>query len=130
MRVSLDQYCINVSDLARSELFYTEGLGLSVTHRIEIPGVSEVVLAGASGNRLQLAYHHDQSGPIQHGGGLWKLYLDTDDCNALYARALAAGAEAVSAPQHLAEWNVDVAFIRDPDGYLFEIVQMGAHTGG
>lgn len=125
MRVSLDQYCINVSDLARSERFYTEGLGLTVTHRIEIPGVSEVVLAGASGNRLQLAYHHAQSGPIRHGEGLWKLYLDTDDCAGLYERALAAGAEAVSGPQHLAQWNVSVAFIRDPDGYLFEIVQTG-----
>ena len=67
MRSSLDQYCINVSDLARSERFYTEALGLSVTHRIEIPGVSEVVLAGASGNRIQLARHHEQSGPIEHG---------------------------------------------------------------
>jgi lactoylglutathione lyase len=126
MRSSLDQYCINVSDLARSERFYTEALGLSVTHRIEIPGVSEVVLAGASGNRIQLARHHEQSGPIEHGNALWKLYLDTDDCEGLYARAIAAGAEAVSGPQHLAQWNVSVAFIRDPDGYLFEIVQMHA----
>lgn len=126
MRASLDQYCINVTDLERSVRFYEEALGLAVTHRIEIPGVSEVVLAGASGNRLQLAHHHDYSGPIQHGNGLWKLYLDTDDCAGLYARAVAAGAEAVSAPQHLAQWNVSVAFIRDPDGYLFEIVQM--HT--
>lgn len=129
MRVSLDQYCINVRDLARSERFYTEGLGLTVTHRIEIPGVSEVVLKGASGNRLQLAWHHDADGAIQHGNGLWKLYLNTDDCAGLYARSVAAGAEAVSAPQHLAEWNVHVAFIRDPDGYLFEIVQMGGAAG-
>jgi lactoylglutathione lyase len=129
MRVSLDQYCINVSDLARSERFYTEGLGLSVTHRIEIPGVSEVVLEGASGNRIQLAKHHGNDQPIEHGHGLWKLYLNTDDCAGLHARALAAGAESVSEPVHLAEWNVDVAFIRDPDGYLFEIVQMGGPTG-
>jgi catechol 2,3-dioxygenase-like lactoylglutathione lyase family enzyme len=98
MRVSLDQYCINVSDLARSERFYTEGLGLSVTHRIEIPGVSEVVLEGASGNRIQLAHHHGNDQPIQHGHGLWKLYLNTDDCAGLHARALAAGAESVSDP--------------------------------
>jgi lactoylglutathione lyase len=92
--------------------------------------VSEVVLEGASGNRIQLAHHHGNDQPIQHGHGLWKLYLNTDDCAGLHARALAAGAESVSEPVHLAEWNVDVAFIRDPDGYLFEIVQMGAHTGG
>jgi lactoylglutathione lyase len=130
MRVSLDQYCINVSDLARSERFYTEGLGLAVTHRIEIPGVSELVLEGASGNRLQLAHHDGYNQPIQHGNGLWKLYLNTDDCAGLYARAIAAGAEAVSPPNYLAQWNVHVAFVRDPDGYLFEIVQMDAPPRG
>jgi len=123
MKTSLDQFCINVSDLERSVRFYEQALGLTVTHRLEIPNVSEVVLAGAGGNRMQLAQHHDRSGPVEHGTALWKLYLATDDCAALYARALAGGAEAVSGPQHLAQWNVTVAFFKDPDGYLFEIVQ-------
>ena len=59
MKTSLDQYCINVSDLKKSVAFYQDVLGLEVTHRIEIPGVSEVVLAGEDGNRIQLAWHHD-----------------------------------------------------------------------
>ena len=126
MTTTVDQFCINVTDLDRSVRFYEATLGLTVTHRIEIPGVSEVVLAGESGNRLQLAKHHERSGPIDHGTGLWKLYLATDDCAALYARALAAGAEAVSPPQHLEQWNVTVAFFKDPDGYLFEVVQNAA----
>ena len=126
MRTSLDQYCINVTDLERSVRFYEQTLGLTVTHRIEIPNVSEVVLAGASGNRVQLARHHDRAGPIEHGSALWKLYLDTDDCAGLYQRAIAGGAEAVSGPQHLEQWNVTVAFFKDPDGYLFEVVQSHA----
>lgn len=129
MRSSLDQCCINVRDLARAERFYTEGLGMVVTHRIEIPGVSEVVLQGSCGNRLQLAHHHGYDQPIQHGNGFWKLYLGTDDCSALHARAVAAGAEDVSAPQHLAQWNVRVAFVRDPDGYLLEIVESETDKG-
>lgn len=48
MKTSLDQICINVSDLERAVRFYEQALGLAVTHRIEIPGVSEVVLAGAA----------------------------------------------------------------------------------
>jgi lactoylglutathione lyase len=123
MNTTVDQFCINVTDLERSVRFYEGTLGLTVTHRIEIPGVSEVVLSGPTGGRMQLAKHHDRNGPINHGDGLWKLYLATDDCEGLYRRAIEGGAEAVSGPQHLAQWNVSVAFFRDPDGYLFEVVQ-------
>ncbi len=123
MKTSIDQYCINVSDLERSVHFYEKVLGLEVTHRIEVPNVSEVVLAGASGNRIQLAYHHDHEGPIQHGNAFWKLYLDTDDCEGLYQRAVDAGCESISPPTRLEEWPVTAAFIQDPDGYQVEILQ-------
>ncbi len=123
MKTSIDQYCINVSDLERSVNFYEKVLGLEVTHRIEIPDVSEVVLAGASGHRIQLAWHHDHEGPIEHGNAFWKLYLDTDDCQGLYQRCVDAGAESISEPTRLEEWPVTAAFVRDPDGYQVEILQ-------
>ena len=123
MKVSLDQYCINVSNLERSVAFYEEVIGLEVTHRIEIPNVSEVVLAGADGNRIQLAWHHDHEGPIDHGNAFWKLYLNTDDCEGLYKRAIDAGCESISAPERLERWPVTAAFISDPDGYQVEILQ-------
>ena len=101
MKTSVDQFCINVSNLERSVGFYEQVLGLEVTHRIEIPNVSEVVLAGASGNRIQLAWQHGHSGPIDHGNAFWKLYLNTDDCQGLYQRAIDAGSESVAAPVRL-----------------------------
>lgn len=123
MKTSLDQYCINVSDLDRSVEFYEGVLGLRVTHRIEIPNVSEVVLAGESGNRIQLAWHHDHEGPIDHGNAFWKLYVNTDDCKGLYERAIAAGAEPISPPERLDRWPVTAAFFKDPDGYQIEILE-------
>jgi lactoylglutathione lyase len=123
VKTSVDQFCIHVSDLNRSLRFYEQALGLAVTHRIEIPNVSEVVLAGESENRIQLAWRHDQCGAIQHGDALWKLYLATDDCRGLDERALAGGAEAVSAPQRLERWPVTAAFVKDLDGYLIEILE-------
>ncbi len=123
MKVSIDQYCINVTDLARSVRFYEQVLGLEVTHRIETPDFSEVVLKGSSGNRIQLARHHAQSGPIEHGNGFWKLYLDTDDCKGLYQRCIEAGMESVSEPERLEHWPVTAAFVKDPDGYLVEILE-------
>ena len=57
------------------------------------------------------------------GTAMWKLYVDTDDCQAVYDKAIAAGCESVSAPQQLDRWPVTVAFIKDLDGYLIELVQ-------
>ena len=123
MKTSVDQYCINVSNLEKSVHFYETVLGLEITHRIEIPNVTEVVLTGPEGGRIQLARHHDQTGPIDHGNAFWKLYLSTDDCEGLYQRCIDAGAESVSSPERLGDWPVTAAFVHDPDGYLVEILQ-------
>ena len=128
MKTSLDQYCINVTDLEKSVHFYEKLLGFEITHRIEIPNVTEVVLAGANGHRIQLAWHHDQVGPIDHGNGFWKLYLDTDDCKGLYQRCIDAGIESISPPERLADWPVTAAFVRDPDGYQVEILEHHGET--
>jgi len=98
MKVSVDQYCINVSDLDRSVHFYETTLGLKITHRVEEEEFREVILGGETGNRIQLAYHRGQDGPIEHGNGFWKLYLQTDDCKGLYKRCIDAGAESVTEP--------------------------------
>ena len=128
MKVSVDQYCINVSDLARSVDFYENAIGLTTTHRIEEKEFREVVLAGESGNRIQLAWQRSQQGPIEHGNGFWKLYLQTDDCKGLYQRCIDWGAESVTEPVRLEEWPVIAAFVKDPDGYLVEILETHGET--
>ncbi len=124
MENSLGQYCVYVSDIDRSVAFWEGVVGIPVQSRTEIPGVKEVVLqAEVGGSRLQLAQRLDHNGPIEMGSAMWKLYVDTDDCQALYDRAIAAGCESVSEPQRLDRWPVTVAFAKDPDGYLVEFVQ-------
>jgi len=124
MTQSLGQYCINVTDLERAVSFWEGIIGIPVQSRTEIPNVLEVVLqAEAGGSRIQLAQHLDRSGPIDMGTAMWKIYVDTDDCQALYDKAIAAGCESVSPPQKLDRWPVTVAFIKDYDGYLIELLQ-------
>ena len=121
---SLGQYCINVSDLDKSVEFWSEVIGIPVQSRTEIPTAKEVVLqAEAGGSRIQLAQQLDQDGPIDMGTAMWKLYVDTEDCQRLYDKAIAWGCESVSEPQDLDRWPVTVAFIKDPDGYLIELLQ-------
>lgn len=128
MKVSVDQYCINVSNLDKSVDFYEKTLGLKITHRIEEKEFREVVLAGETGNRIQLAWQRAHQGPIEHGNGFWKLYLQTDDCKGLYQRCIDAGAESVMAPEKLEHWPVTAAFVKDPDGYLVEILETHGDT--
>jgi len=124
MENSLGQYCIYVSDMTRALEFWEGVVGLPVSSRTEIPGVQEVVLqADVGGSRIQLAQKLDDESPIHMGNAMWKLYVDTDDCRAVYDKAIAAGCESVMEPSQLDRWPVTVAFVKDFDGYLIEFVQ-------
>jgi lactoylglutathione lyase len=123
MTASLGQYCINVADLDAAVGFYT-ALGLDCTSRTEIPQAFEAIVANpAGGSRLQLARHKDHDGPLDLGTAFWKLYVNTHDVAATFDAARAAGAGVVSAPERLDRWPVTVAFVRDLDGYLVELVE-------
>src|SRR4029453_16750981 len=117
------QYCLNVSDLDASVAFYT-ALGLTCTSRTEIPQAFEAIVENpAGGSKLQLARQKDHDGPLDLGTGFWKLYVDPRDMAATFAAAQGAGAIVESAPERLDRWPVTVAFVRDPDGYLVELVE-------
>lgn len=123
MTCSLGQYCINVRDLERSVAFYT-ALGLEDCSRTEIPQAYEAVIARPGhGSRLQLAQQKEPAEPFDLGTAFWKLYVNTHDIGDLFARATAAGASVESPPERLERWPVSIAFVRDPDGYLVELVQ-------
>ena len=120
----LAQYCINVSDIEKSIEFWDGVIGIPLQSRTEIPNAKEAILqAPAGGSRLQLAQHLDREGPIDMGTAMWKLYVNTDDCQALYDRAIAAGCESVSEPARLERWPVTMAYVKDRDGYLIEFVE-------
>jgi lactoylglutathione lyase len=124
MATTVGQYCIYVSDIAASERFYTEIIGLKVQSRTEIDDVHEIVLAADDGGgRLQLAERYNGGKPIDHGFALWKIYMNVDDCVATHARAVDAGFTSTMEPARLDRWPVIVGFINDPDGYSIELVQ-------
>jgi catechol 2,3-dioxygenase-like lactoylglutathione lyase family enzyme len=121
---TIGNVAINVSDLDRSERFYVDVIGLEVLARIETPDVREVLLGSSEGgSQLMLARHTSQEGPVDTGGGMWKVYVATDDSEGLFRRAVAAGAEPVAEPRHLERYKVTIAFVHDPDGHLLEFGQ-------
>jgi lactoylglutathione lyase len=127
MTQSLGQFCINVRDIERALEFWVGVCGLELQHRTEIPAAYEAVVQSPhGGSRMQLAQQKDVAdpdAPIDMGTAMWKLYVNSSDCEAVYERAVAAGCESVTPPQKLDRWPVTVAFVKDFDGYLVEFVE-------
>jgi lactoylglutathione lyase len=120
----LGQYCIYVRNLDRAIDFWEGVVGIPVQSRTDIPTAKEAVLqAPQGGSRLQLAQPLDRDEPVEMGTAMWKLYVNTSDCRALYDRAIAAGCQSVSEPVRTERWPVTIAFVRDFDGYLIEFVE-------
>ena len=124
MGQQLGSYCIWVTDMDRAVYFWETLIGLDVQLHTDLGTIKEVVLASnEGGSRLQLAHDTGRDAPLDHGYSLWKLYVNTDDCEGVYKRAIDAGCESVSEPRRLDRWPVVVAFIKDFDGYTVELVQ-------
>jgi catechol 2,3-dioxygenase-like lactoylglutathione lyase family enzyme len=114
-----------VSDLERSERFWTDGLGLEVMARIETADVREVLIGSPSGGSQVLL--SVGSVPTEDNrprpDGVWKVFLDVEDVHAAFDRAVAMGATADREPftLELPNLSITLAFVRDPDGYLLEM---------
>jgi lactoylglutathione lyase len=121
----LSQYCINVRDMDRAIEFWNGVCGLPVVSRTDLDIAKEAILASPhGGSRIQLAQQFDNGDkPIDMGTAMWKLYVNTDDCSALYEKAVAAGCESVMEPTHTDRWPVTIALVKDFDGYLIEFVE-------
>jgi lactoylglutathione lyase len=120
----LSQYCIYVSDIDAAIEFWEGTLGIPLVSRTDLGNVVEAILQSPhGGSRLQLAQKLDDATPIDMGNALWKLYVNTDNCQALYDKAMAAGCESVMAPARLDRWPVTMAYIKNADGYLVELVE-------
>lgn len=139
MITSIGNAAIWVSDLARSEGFYAEGLGLDVIARIETADVRELIVGRAGGGSQLMLACHVSSGPpaevrspegvVPPAGstpsGFWKSFVWSDDVPGDVNRALSAGGTLVDEPHVLAEYGLTIAVVADPDGHLVEIGSFG-----
>jgi len=130
MNSRIAQYCINVTDLEKTVSSY-EALGLTTTSRTDLPTAHEAICEQpGKGGKIQLARHDSQHGPLDMGNAFWKLYVNTNDIERLYRAALDFGSESVTEPARSDRWPVTVGFVKDPDGYLVELVQRHPWTDG
>jgi catechol 2,3-dioxygenase-like lactoylglutathione lyase family enzyme len=125
--VTLSAVALNVADLARSEKFYIDLLGLERTFRYPADGKLLEVGLSRSGQKGQMSIilAHFNDDPLPEGKARYgRIVVVTADAKAVAKRATDAGfaATTLSAPPG----GSVVIFVTDPDGYQIELYQPAA----
>jgi catechol 2,3-dioxygenase-like lactoylglutathione lyase family enzyme len=126
MRMKFGYTILYVKDVPRSVAFYEDafGLGRRFVHEAgmyaEMDTGSTTLAFAANGlAKSNLPCGFTENDAARPPGG-FEIALVTDDVQAAYDRALAAGAVAVCPPV-AKSWGQIVAFVRDKDGITVEL---------
>jgi lactoylglutathione lyase len=113
-----------VSDLDRAAEFYTRGLGLLEKAKEDHGDLHEIMVGGEQDvSVIVLVTDPSRTVPSLGDADAVKVVLRVDDATATYERALAQGGAEVAPPRSVAEASVTFAELRDPDGYLVQLVE-------
>ena len=117
-----------VGDLEKMKAFYTNVFGLKQFDRVQadigIDPIDEIMLGLDSGYGPGsiVLLRFTELAPPRPGAVI--LGFITDDLNALVDRVVANGGRLHAAIKEMPEMKVRVAFTKDPEGNLAELVQM------
>lgn len=118
---------VRVKDLDTSIRFYTELLGMQLIKKLDFPeGKFTLAFVGygpeETNTVIELTYNYDH-GPYDLGTGYGHIALETDDIYATAKKLRAGGAVITREPGQMKHGKTHIAFLKDPDGYLIELVQ-------
>lgn len=121
---------IRVLDPVRSQRFYADGFGFSVSHRLDFDDFSLVYLRNPENDfEIELTHNFSRTEPYTHGDGYGHYAFAADDLDAMHSKLAALG----YAPAAIKEFKKDgellarFFFVQDPDGYKIEVLQTGGH---
>ena len=125
--LTLSSVALNVADLARSEKFYIDVLGLERTFRYPADGKLLEVGLSRPGQKGQMGIilAHFNDDPLPEGKARYgRIVVVTSDAEAVAKRVTDAGfaARTLAAPPG----GSVVIFVTDPDGYQIELYQPAA----
>lgn len=115
---------IGVSDLEKSTDFYTRIIGMKKLQSLNLPHMNEEVLGfEGRGASLVLMNYIDGSNPNYKDNPI-KIVIYVPDAAAIIEVIRAEGFDIVKEPEPLEKLNIAaLAFAKDPDGYLVELIQ-------
>lgn len=118
---------LRVEDLDRSLKFYTELLGMQLIKKLDFPdGKFTLAFVGygpeETSTVIELTYNYDH-GPYEIGTAYGHIALETPDIYATTEVLRKGGATITREPGPMKHGKTHIAFLKDPDGYLIELVQ-------
>jgi lactoylglutathione lyase len=116
--------CYRIGDIDRSVAFY-EALGFEELRRMPIRDEAINVFMGLPGDgpRLELTYNHGVSS-YEMGTGYNHIAITSDDLDATLASLAKQGIEPEREPYTVSENGPRLCFVRDPDGYRIELIEL------
>ena len=118
---------LRILDEDRSLAFY-RALGFEETSRKRVGGDTATVIFLAlpsDGERLELTLNDGRTEPYELGEAYGHIALSVDDMGAELAELAAKGIEPEKPPYASRPGGSTICFIRDPDGYRIELVEVG-----
>ena len=118
---------LRILDEDRSLAFY-RALGFEETSRKRVGGDTATVIFLAlpgDGERLELTLNDGRTEPYELGEAYGHIALSVDDMDAELAALAAKGIEPERPPYASRPGGSTICFIRDPDGYRIELVEIG-----
>ena len=120
---------IRVGDLQRSIAFYTEVLGMKLLRRQDYPdGRFTLAFVGYGPESEQAAIeltHNWDTPSYDLGNGFGHVALAVPDAAAACAEIKRRGGVVTREAGPMKHGTTVIAFVRDPDGYLIELIQRG-----
>ena len=118
---------LRVRDLDASLKFYTDILGMRLIRKNDYPeGKFTLAFVGygpeETNTVLELTYNYGDN-EYEIGTAYGHIALETSDIYETAEMLRSGGAEIVREPGPMKHGKTHIAFIKDPDGYLIELVQ-------
>jgi lactoylglutathione lyase len=120
---------VRITDPERSRAFY-EALGMEFKRDLDIVRNGELEATNyffAFPNdevELELTFNHDGR-TYDLGSGYGHVAIGVDDLDGTLARLAEQGIEPERPPYTVREGGSRLCFVRDPDGYRIELIEMG-----
>lgn len=123
---------LRVGNLDTSIAFYTEVLGMQLLRRKDYPeGRFTLAFVGYGDESAQPAIeltHNWDTSSYEIGTGYGHIALEVDDVYAACERIREKGGRITREPGPMKHGSTILAFVKDPDGYLIEL--LGSKRGG
>lgn len=126
MRKRMLHTCIRVKDLDKSLSFYENVLGMKEVRRLDYPDYEfTLVYLALPGDdvELELTYNYDQKKSYELGDGYGHIAIGVENLETTHEEYNQSGYE-VTELKELSDGAASFFFIKDPDGYKIEVIQL------